>query len=173
MKILILGSGGREDAFAWRISKDIPKEDLFISPGNGGSEQYATQLQFSVGDFDAVATAVAEHKIDLLVVGPEDPLVNGIREYLEKDERCQSLKILGPGKDGAILEGSKDFAKKFMNKHGIPTAKYQSFNAKQITEAKTFLKEFQPPYVIKADGLAAGKGVVILDKIEDAEDRSY
>lgn len=170
MKILILGSGGREDALAWRISKDISKENLFIAPGNGGSEQYATQLQFSVGNFDAVVAAVAEHNIDLLVVGPEDPLVNGIREYIEKDDRCKNLKILGPGADGAILEGSKDFAKKFMVKHGIPTAKYKSFNAKQALEAKAFLKEFKPPYVIKADGLAAGKGVVILDEIEDAED---
>jgi phosphoribosylamine--glycine ligase len=170
MKILILGSGGREDAFAWRISKDIAKENLFISPGNGGSEQYATQLKFSAGDFNAIAAAVAEYQIDLLVVGPEDPLVNGIREHLEKDDRCKNLKILGPGANGAILEGSKEFAKQFMHKHGIPTALYGSFTENQASEAKEFLKKFNPPYVIKADGLAAGKGVVILDKLEEAQD---
>ncbi len=169
MKILILGSGGREDALAWRISKDVSKENLFIAPGNGGSDKYGNVLNFSAGDFDAVAAAVSEYSIDLLIVGPEDPLVDGIRDFLQEDDRCKNLKILGPGANGAILEGSKDFAKKFMQKYNIPTAKYRSFDASQVAEAKEFLKEFEPPYVIKADGLAAGKGVVILEKLEDAE----
>lgn len=169
MKIMITGSGGREDALAWRISQDIGKENLFIAPGNGGSKRFAQQVNVAVDDFDAIAAAVAEYSIDLLLVGPEDPLVNDIRGFLEKDKRCRNLKIVGPGADGAELEGSKDFAKKFMQKYNIPTAKYQSFTSDQALEAKNFLKSFTPPFVIKADGLAGGKGVVILEDIEKAK----
>lgn len=167
MNILLLGSGGRECAIARKLSESSHTDTLYIAPGNAGTLQYGTNVAISPLDFDAILEFVNTHSIGLLVVGNEDPLVAGIRDYFA--EKQPELLIVGPGKDGAALEGSKDFAKRFMMRHGIPTARYQSFTAETIDKAFAFLESLQPPYVLKADGLAAGKGVLIIDDIDEAK----
>jgi len=169
MNILILGSGGREHALAWKIAQSPLSDQLFIVPGNAGTEVYGTNLDINVSDFDEVKAAILEYKIDLMIVGPEGPLVAGITDYFLRDKELKDLLIIGPDTRGAMLEGSKDFAKEFMFKYNIPTAPYRSFIASELEEGRKFLRIFDPPWVLKADGLAAGKGVLILDRIDEAE----
>lgn len=169
MNVLILGSGGREHAFAWKIAQSPLCSGLFIAPGNAGTSDLGQNLKINPEDFDAVASAVNQHKIDLLLVGPEAPLVAGIRDWFEARSEFSGLRIIGPGREGAALEGSKDVAKRFMARHGIPTAAYETFSKHQVEEAKAFLRATRAPYVLKADGLAAGKGVVILSDLAEAE----
>ena len=167
MRILLLGSGGREAAIAKKLSESPLCEALFIAPGNGGTMQFGANVAIKPTDFEAVAGFVESGAIDMLVVGNEDPLVAGIRDFFA--EKNPALKIVGPGADGAALEGSKDFAKRFMARHGIPTARYQSFTAADIDAADRFLESLSAPYVLKADGLAAGKGVLIIDSLDQAK----
>ncbi|MFM9944165.1 MAG: phosphoribosylamine--glycine ligase [Bacteroidia bacterium] len=169
MRILILGSGGRECTFAWKLAQEIPKENIFIAPGNAGTSDYGTNVELSILDFQAVAKFCIQNNIDTLLPGGEDTLVAGIRNYFEGNEILKHIYVFGPDKTGALLEGSKEFAKKFMAKNNIPTAKYQSFVKGDEQQAKDFLKTMKPPYVIKADGLAAGKGVVIPETLFEAE----
>lgn len=166
MNILLLGSGGRESALAWKISQSPECSNLIIAPGNGGTARYGRNLQLKPTDLDAVLAAVRENAIDMVVVGNEDPLVAGITDFLAKE--APGVLVVGPSKEGARLEGSKDFAKQFMEAEGIPTARYRSFTAETLEEGKEFLGTLAPPYVLKADGLAAGKGVLILDSLEEA-----
>ena len=166
LKVLVVGSGGREHAIAWNISQSPQLAKLYCLPGNPGTAQIATNIPAGVGDFEAIASAVSAHGIDLVVVGPENPLVDGLTNFLKG--RFPQLLVVGPGREGAQLEGSKDFAKDFMSRHGIPTAAYRTFSGATLAAARDFLKTLQPPYVLKADGLAAGKGVVILDNYADA-----
>ena len=165
MNILLLGSGGRESALAWKMSQSELLDKLYIAPGNGGTSQYGTNVALSPLDFDAIKAWVKENDIDMIVVGNEDPLVKGIYDYFENDD----ILVVGPSKAGAALEGSKDFAKQFMVKNNIPTARYQSFTAETIEDGYKFLEQLQAPYVLKADGLAAGKGVLIIDSIDEAK----
>lgn len=169
MNILILGSGGREHAFAWKLAKSRQLENLYIAPGNAGTAQCGTNVNISATDFDAVKNLVWEKSIDMVLVGPEDPLVQGIHDYFLNDDVLKEIPVIGPKKDGAQLEGSKDFSKQFMFKHGVPTAKYKSFTKENIAEAAAFIDGLAPPYVLKADGLAAGKGVLIIDDKEEAK----
>lgn len=169
MNVLILGSGGREHALAWKIGQSPLCESVFIAPGNAGTSQEGMNVPINPEDFEAVAEAVEDLEIDLIVVGPEAPLVNGIRDYFEAHETLNDIAIIGPGSDGAQLEGSKDFAKEFMQRHNIPTAAYQTFTKETVEEAKAYLQTIKPPFVLKADGLAAGKGVVILSDLAEAE----
>lgn len=169
MNILILGSGGRECALAWKISQSLLCENLYIAPGNGGTRQYGKNVTLSLSDFNEIAQFSIEKKIELIVVGPEDPLVMGIVNFFKRDSAYSNIKIIGPDKFAAQLEGSKSFAKTFMQKYGIPTAAYMSFQSHEVEQAKTFLHSLNPPYVIKADGLAAGKGVVICGSLEEAK----
>lgn len=169
MNVLVLGSGGREHALCWKISQDNLCESLYIAPGNAGTGSVGTNVDLNPEDFDAVADFIRDKKIGMVVVGPEAPLVKGIHNYLEGQDDLSELLIIGPGKAGAVLEGSKDFAKEFMQKHGIPTAAYRTFNSDQVDEAKKYLESISAPYVLKADGLAAGKGVLILDSLEEAK----
>ena len=169
MKVLVLGSGGRELAIAWRIKQSHNCSELFCLPGNPGTAQIATNLSGSVSDFEGIKEAVLANEIELVVVGPEDPLVNGIRNFFEADEQLKDVLMVGPGKDGAMLEGSKDFAKAFMTRHNVPTAAYRSFTSETIGEADKFLESLEAPYVLKADGLAAGKGVLIPETLEEAK----
>lgn len=164
-----MGSGGREHALAWKISESKRLTKLYVAPGNAGTAEIAENVNIKVTDFGALATFIENTGIEMLVVGPEDPLVEGIRDYFEADARFTHLMIVGPGKAGAILEGSKDFAKEFMNRHAIPTAGYLTVTKENIKEGIDFLKTLQPPYVLKADGLAAGKGVLILNDLEEAK----
>ena len=168
-KILLLGSGGRECALAWKISQSSSVETLYIAPGNGGTDKYGKNIAMSPLDFDAVGTFVKEKGITMVVVGNEDPLVAGIYDYFQADEELAKVAVVGPSKAGARLEGSKDFAKGFMERHGIPTAKYLSVTKENIEEGINFLRSLKAPYVLKADGLAAGKGVLILLTLEEAE----
>ncbi|MDO4722337.1 phosphoribosylamine--glycine ligase [Porphyromonas circumdentaria] len=170
LNVLLLGSGGRESAMAWKVACSPHLEHLFIAPGNGGTEEYGTNVpDLNIKDFDAVAHFIAQNGIDLLLVGPEDPLVEGIADYFEeRKELFPFLLVVGPNAAGARLEGSKDFSKAFMTRYKIPTARYQSFGADQKREALAFLETLQPPYVLKADGLAAGKGVLIVPSLEEA-----
>lgn len=165
MNILLLGSGGRESALAWKISQSPLTDTLFIAPGNGGTDAYGTNVAISPVDFPAIEAFVADNNIDMIVVGNEDPLVAGIYDYFESNP----VLVVGPSKAGAALEGSKDFAKDFMTRHGIPTARYQSFTADNLEEGYRFLESLKAPYVLKADGLAAGKGVLIIDSLEEAK----
>lgn len=167
MNILLLGSGGRESALAWKMRQSQLLDNLFIAPGNGGTGAYGTNVALSPLDFPAIARFVRENGIDMIVVGNEDPLVAGIRDYFA--DEIPGLLIVGPSKIGAQLEGSKDFAKQFMMRHGIPTARYRSFTAASADEGCRFLEELRPPYVLKADGLAAGKGVLIIDNLAEAQ----
>jgi len=169
MNILILGSGGREHTLAWSIIKSPSCTNLYVAPGNAGTDSLATNLSLNVNDFEGIESAIRKYEINLLVVGPEDPLVNGIRDFLEAIDDLKDLMIVGPGKTGAQLEGSKDFSKKFMFRNGIPTAAYSTFTPENIEQGYQFLETLSPPYVLKADGLAAGKGVVILDNLEEAK----
>lgn len=168
MKVLLLGSGGREHALAWKMAQSPKLEKLYIAPGNAGTSEIAENVNIAVTDFKSIGDFIAEREIDLVVVGPEDPLVEGIRDFLQADRRLEGLMIVGPGKDGAILEGSKDFAKEFMFRHHIPTAAYLTVTPLNINEGLNFLGTLNPPYVLKADGLAAGKGVLILNDLEEA-----
>ena len=164
--VMLLGSGGRECALAWKLAQSPLLKRLFIAPGNGGTDAYGTNVDISPMDFDAVSNFVASHAIDVVVCGNEDPLVGGIREALI--QRFPSLLVVGPDAVGAALEGSKDYAKAFMAEYGIPTAAYRTFDAVSIAEGEEFLGSLQPPYVLKADGLAAGKGVLIIDNLDEA-----
>lgn len=169
LNILLLGSGGRENALAWKMAQSPLCRNLFIAPGNPGTALCGTNIALSVNDFAGIGKFCLEKNIEMLVVGPEDPLVNGITDYFLSNDSLKKIPVIGPDKRGAMLEGSKSFAKEFMLKHSIPTAAYRSFSAKEITEAKKFLDTFSAPYVIKADGLAAGKGVVIAQTKAEAE----
>jgi phosphoribosylamine--glycine ligase len=169
MNVLVLGSGGREHAFAWKIAQSRKLENLYIAPGNAGTAHCGTNVDISATDFEAVKNLVWEKGIDLVLVGPEDPLVKGIHDYFLADEVLRDVPVIGPRKDGAQLEGSKDFSKQFMMKYGVPTARYASFDASNLQEGYTFLESLKPPYVLKADGLAAGKGVLILDDLSEAK----
>lgn len=168
MKVLLLGSGGREHALAWKINQSPKLTELYVAPGNAGTEKLAENIDIQVTDFPALAEFVSEKGIEMVVVGPEDPLVEGIRDYFEADGRFADLMLVGPGKAGAILEGSKDFAKEFMIKHAIPTAAYFTVTRDNLQEGIAFLKGMKSPYVLKADGLAAGKGVLILEDLDEA-----
>ena len=167
MNILLLGSGGRESALAWKMSRSTLCSNLFIAPGNGGTGRYGRNLDISPTDFLAVLKAVTDNDIDMVIVGNEDPLVAGITDFMAKE--APGVLVVGPTKAGARLEGSKDFAKQFMEAEGIPTARYRSFTADTLAEGQAFLETLQPPYVLKADGLAAGKGVLILDSLDEAK----
>ena len=169
MKILLLGSGGREHALAWKIAQSEKVEKLYIAPGNAGTAQCGENVAIAADDFESLKSFVVENGISMVVVGPEDPLVKGIYDNFKSDARTADIAVIGPSKAGAELEGSKDFAKQFMKRHGIPTAKYQTFNGTNIEEGLKFLETLNPPYVLKADGLCAGKGVLILPTLEEAQ----
>lgn len=169
MNVLVLGSGGREHAFAWKIAQSKQLQNLFIAPGNAGTAHCGTNVPIGVNDFEAIKNLVWEKDIDMVLVGPEDPLVNGIHDYFLNDEVLKDIPVIGPKKDGAQLEGSKDFSKQFMIKHGVPTARYATFTKDNVEEGYLFLETLPSPYVLKADGLAAGKGVLILDSLEEAK----
>lgn len=169
MNVLLLGSGGREHALAWKISKSSMLTELFIAPGNAGTRQVGKNVALKPTDFEAVKTFVLENNIDIVVVGPEEPLVKGIYDFFVKDADLMKIPVIGPSKAAAQLEGSKDFAKEFMFRHGIPTAKYATFTKDTIEEGLRFLEGMKPPYVLKADGLAAGKGVLIPDTLDEAK----
>ncbi len=169
MNILILGSGGREHAIAWKLSQSKKINKIFIGPGNAGTGFIGTNLKIDPENFDEVKKAVADNNIGIVIVGPEAPLVGGIHDFFLHDDLLKKVPVIGPVKSAALLEGSKDFAKSFLTRHKIPTAVYRSFDKSNLDEANAFLRTLQPPYVIKADGLAAGKGVLIIDNIEDAE----
>jgi phosphoribosylamine---glycine ligase len=169
MHVLILGSGGREHTFAWKLAQSSLIRELYVAPGNAGTESLATNVNLDPNDFKAVKKFVLEKEIKMVVVGPEDPLVNGIVDFFKGDKLLKNVGIIGPTAEGAQLEGSKDFAKQFMIRHGIPTAKYQSFQASQLKEGLAYLESIKSPYVLKASGLAAGKGVVILEDLAKAK----
>ncbi|MCI5813589.1 MAG: phosphoribosylamine--glycine ligase [Bacteroidales bacterium] len=169
MKILLLGSGGREHALAWKIAQSEKCDRLFIAPGNAGTGQVGENVAMGVNDFERIKTFVADQAIDMVVVGPEDPLVRGIYDELRADSRTAHVPVIGPSRQGAVLEGSKDFAKAFMKRHHIPTARYETFDGTTLDEGMQFLETLQPPYVLKADGLAAGKGVLIVPTLEEAK----
>ena len=169
MKILLLGSGGREHALAWKMTQSALCTTLFVAPGNAGTAQIATNVNLNILDFEAIKTFVLQNKITLVVVGPEDPLVHGIYDFFQNDHLLRNIPVIGPSKKGAQLEGSKEFAKQFLIKHQIPTAAYASFTAETVNEGCAFLETLQPPFVLKADGLAAGKGVLILPNLEKAK----
>ena len=168
-RILLLGSGGREHALAWKISQSPKLEKLYIAPGNAGTASTGENVNIKANDFDGIRKFCLEKGITMVVVGPEDPLVNGIYDFFKGDEQLRGIPVIGPSKAGAVLEGSKDFAKGFMQRHGIPTAAYRTFTSETLDEGKAFLRTLQPPYVLKADGLCAGKGVLILPTLEEAE----
>lgn len=169
MKILLLGSGGREHALAWKIAQSPKVEKLFIAPGNAGTEETGENVNIKADDFEALKDFCVEKGVDMVVVGPEDPLVNGIYDDFKNDDRTKNIPVIGPSKKGAVLEGSKDFAKGFMQRHNIPTAKYKTFDGTSLEEGLKFLETLKAPYVLKADGLCAGKGVLILPTLEEAK----
>lgn len=169
MKLLLLGSGGREHAMAWKIAQSQKIEKLFIAPGNAGTASVGENVNIKADDFEGIKSFVLEKGIDMVVVGPEDPLVKGVYDFFKNDSALAGIPVIGPSKAGAVLEGSKDFAKSFMQRHGIPTAAYRSFNGTNIEEGIAFLETLQPPYVLKADGLCAGKGVLIVPTLEEAK----
>lgn len=169
MKLLLLGSGGREHAMAWKIAQSQKIEKLFIAPGNAGTASVGENVNIKADDFEGIKSFVLEKGIDMVVVGPEDPLVKGVYDFFKNDNALAGIPVIGPSKAGAVLEGSKDFAKSFMQRHGIPTAAYRSFNGTNIEEGIAFLETLQPPYVLKADGLCAGKGVLIVPTLEEAK----
>lgn len=170
MKILLLGSGGREHALAWKIAQSKKVSKLFIAPGNAGTSLVGENVNIGVNDFEALKTFCIDNQVDMIVVGPEDPLVNGIYDNLKNDSRTVHIPVIGPSKQGAVLEGSKDFAKAFMQRHNIPTARYKTITAANLTEGLAFLETLQAPYVLKADGLCAGKGVLILPTLAEAQE---
>ncbi|MDP5231992.1 MAG: phosphoribosylamine--glycine ligase [Cellulophaga sp.] len=169
MNILILGAGGREHTLAWKLKQSKKLTQLFVAPGNAGTASIATNLAIGVNDFEAIKNAVINHTITMVIVGPEDPLVNGIHDFFLNDDALKAIPVIGPQKAAATLEGSKDFAKEFMMRHNIPTAAYESFTAESLDKGYQFLESLKPPYVLKADGLAAGKGVVILKDLQEAK----
>ena len=169
MNILLLGSGGRENALAWKIAQSPRVENLYIAPGNAGTARIGRNIALSATNFPALKEFAIGHDIDMVVVGPEDPLVKGVYDYFKNDDKLKRIPVIGPSASGARLEGSKDFAKAFMMRHHIPTARYESFTAETIDQAYTFLESLEAPYVLKADGLAAGKGVLILPTLEEAK----
>lgn len=169
MNILILGSGGREHTFAYKIAQSKRCKQLFVAPGNAGTSEIATNISISVNDFEAIKKCVINNNIKMVIVGPEDPLVNGIADYFLETTELKNVMLIGPSKVGALLEGSKERAKEFMMDHQIPTAVYQSFTKESLKEGKLFLETLNPPFVLKADGLAAGKGVLILNNIDEAK----
>ncbi len=170
MNILLLGSGGREHALAWKMLQSDKCSQLFVAPGNAGTAQIAKNVALNPNDFEAVKTLVLAEKINMVVVGPEDPLVNGVYDFFKNDVELASIPVIGPSKYGAQLEGSKEFAKEFLVKHNIPTARYESFTAETVEKGYAFLETLNAPYVLKADGLAAGKGVLILNDLAEAKD---
>ena len=169
MKILLLGSGGREHALAWKIVQSNKCDKLFIAPGNAGTSNVGENVAIKTDDFEAIKQFCVDKNIDMVVVGPEDPLVKGIYDNMKADERTKNIPVIGPSKQGAVLEGSKDFAKDFMQRHHIPTARYQTFDGEHLLEGLAFLETLEAPYVLKADGLCAGKGVLILPTLEEAK----
>lgn len=169
MKILLLGSGGREHALAWKIAQSPKVEKLFIAPGNAGTAETGENVNIKADDFEALKDFCVEKGVDMVVVGPEDPLVKGIYDDFKNDDRTKNIPVIGPSKKGAVLEGSKDFAKGFMQRHNIPTAKYKTFDGTSLEEGLKFLETLKAPYVLKADGLCAGKGVLILPTLEEAK----
>jgi len=169
MTILLLGSGGREHALAWKMLQSDKCSKLFVAPGNAGTSQIATNVSLNILDFDAIKTFALAEKVDMVVVGPEDPLVHGIYDFFKNDADLNHIPVIGPSKVGAQLEGSKEFAKEFLIKHKIPTAAYDSFTKETVEKGCNFLETLQPPYVLKADGLAAGKGVLIIQDLEEAK----
>jgi len=169
MNILVLGGGGREHTLCWKISQSEQCQNLFAAPGNAGTANCAINLPIGVTDFDGIKNAVLEHKIELVIVGPEEPLVLGIHDFFLSDPDLAKVGVIGPQKRAATLEGSKAFAKEFMNRHQIPTAAYAEFTPETIQEGEAFLEQSNPPYVLKADGLAAGKGVLILEDLQEAK----
>ncbi|MFV0483695.1 MAG: phosphoribosylamine--glycine ligase [Bacteroidales bacterium] len=170
MNVLIIGSGGRECAFAWKIAQSDLLDNLYVAPGNFGTNEFATNLDIKETDFGAIKSAVIDNNIDMVVVGPEVPLVEGIVDYFRSDIELSTVSVIGPSKAGAALEGSKEYAKEFMFRHGIPTAKYKSVTKENLHDGLCFLQSMKSPYVLKADGLAAGKGVLIIDDIEEAKE---
>ena len=169
MKILLLGSGGREHALAWKIAQSEKCEKLYIAPGNAGTGNCGENVAMKADDFEAIKNFVVEKGVNMVVVGPEDPLVKGIYDELKADARTKNIPVIGPSKAGAVLEGSKDFAKEFMMRHNIPTARYQTFDGEHLEEGLKFLETLEAPYVLKADGLCAGKGVLILPTLDEAK----
>ena len=169
MKILLLGSGGREHALAWKIAQSEKCEKLYIAPGNAGTSNCGENINMKADDFEAIKQFCVEKGVSMVVVGPEDPLVKGIYDELKADARTKDIPVIGPSKAGAVLEGSKDFAKSFMQRHNIPTARYQTFDGEHLAEGLKFLETLQAPYVLKADGLCAGKGVLILPTLDEAK----
>ena len=169
MNILLIGSGGRENALAWKLKQSSKLDTLFVAPGNAGTAALATNVALNPNDHEAVCNFVVENKIDMVVVGPEEPLVKGLHDAILADSRTANIPVIGPQAHGAQLEGSKDFAKAFMVRHNIPTARYRSFTSTNIAEGEQFLSELKAPYVLKADGLAAGKGVLIIEDLEEAK----
>lgn len=169
MKILLLGSGGREHALAWKIAQSPKVSQLFIAPGNAGTMQVGKNVDVKADDFDGIAQFVLDYEVDMVVVGPEDPLVKGIYDYFQHHDLLKDIPVIGPSKAGAVLEGSKDFAKGFMQRHNIPTAAYATFDGEHVEEGYRFLETLQAPYVLKADGLCAGKGVLIVPTLEEAQ----
>ena len=168
MKILLLGSGGREHALAWKIAQSEKVDQLYIAPGNAGTTGAGQNVPLKADDFDGIRQFVLEHCVDMVVVGPEDPLVKGVYDYFKNDSLLKDIPVIGPSRQGAVLEGSKDFAKGFMRRHGIPTAAYRTFTGETLEEGLKFLETLKAPYVLKADGLCAGKGVLILPTLEEA-----
>ena len=168
MKILLLGSGGREHALAWKIAQSEKVDQLYIAPGNAGTAGAGQNVPLKADDFDGIRQFVLEHSVDMVVVGPEDPLVKGVYDYFKNDNLLKDIPVIGPSRQGAVLEGSKDFAKGFMRRHGIPTAAYRTFTGETLEEGLKFLETLKAPYVLKADGLCAGKGVLILPTLEEA-----
>jgi phosphoribosylamine--glycine ligase len=170
MNVLILGSGGREHAFAWKVAESSLCKKLLIAPGNAGTSELGANVDIGVNDFESIKKLVLDEEVTLVIVGPEDPLVNGIFDFFQADEDLKDITLIGPSKEGAQLEGSKEFAKQFMFRHNIPTAKYQAFTKENLAEGYAFLESLEAPYVLKADGLAAGKGVLILNDLQKAKD---
>lgn len=169
MRLLLLGGGGREHALAWKIAQSKKCDKLYIAPGNAGTADCGENVNIKADDFEKLKDFAVDHHVDMVVVGPEDPLVKGIYDNFKQDKRTQNIPVIGPSKAGAVLEGSKDFAKNFMQRHHIPTAKYKTFDGNSLEEGLRFLETLQPPYVLKADGLCAGKGVLILPNLEEAK----
>ncbi|MEN9422251.1 MAG: hypothetical protein RLZZ107_1732, partial [Bacteroidota bacterium] len=169
MKVLLLGSGGREHAIAWKIAQSSILDELFIAPGNAGTKKHGKNIELSVTDFEGIKNFVLQNQIDMVVVGPEEPLVLGIYDFFSNDPQLKNVGVIGPSQEGAQLEGSKDFAKAFMSRHKIPTAKYGTFTAATVADGLRFLDNMKGPYVLKADGLAAGKGVLIIEDLDEAK----
>ena len=169
MVVLLLGSGGREHALAWKLSQSSFLSKLYIAPGNAGTSSCGTNAALDINNFSSIKSFVLSHHIEMVVIGPEDPLVNGIHDFFLADAELINIPVIGPAKNGAMLEGSKDFSKEFMIRHGIPTARYQTFTKENIAGAYSFLETLNPPFVLKADGLAAGKGVLIVNELADAK----